>query len=138
LTEPEGDPLLDAAQRMLEEPSRGTVSAWPRAVALLARQRLEAALGELWRARLPGAEQLTMRAQLACARSQLGPELAGELAYTWHALSRATHHHHYELDPTREELATLLSAVRRLVGQLRAPTVIAAAGTVPARTVPAG
>jgi hypothetical protein len=42
-------------------------------------------------------------------------ELATETRFTWYALSRATHHHPYELDPTREELSSLLRATRRLI-----------------------
>ena len=112
------DSLIAAAWRMLDDPTRSTVSAWPRAAALLARQALEAALTEYWREKLPGAERLNMRAQLNCAHSYLGRDLAGELSYTWHALSRATHHHPYELDLTREELASLITSSDRLITAL--------------------
>jgi hypothetical protein len=103
---------------MLDDPTRSTVSAWPRAAALLARQALEAELTEYWREKLPGAERLNMRAQLNCAHSYLGRDLAGELSYTWHALSRATHHRPYELDLTREELASLITSSSRLITAL--------------------
>jgi predicted component of type VI protein secretion system len=100
---------------MLDDPRRSTVSAWPRAAALLARQALEAGLAAVWGTRAPGVEHLNMRAQLSCARVYLDADLAGELSYTWHALSRATHHHPYELDPTHDELASLLSAAERVI-----------------------
>jgi hypothetical protein len=59
-----------------------------------------------------------MRAQLACLSAYAAPDLARELAFTWHALSHATHRHAYELDPTREELASLIDAAERLAGRL--------------------
>lgn len=113
---------------MLDEPDPSTVSAWARAAALLARQALEAALASFWRARVPGVESLNMRAQLNCARVYLPAATAADLSYAWHALSRATHHHPYELDPTREELNTLLvhsgAIVQVLAGEAtQAPTV---------------
>ena len=117
------DDVLTEAQRMLDEPSTATVAVWPRAVALLARQALEEALRGYWAENAPGVERLNMRAQLLCLRAYLtSADLARDVTFTWHALSRATHHHAYELDPTREELASLVAAARRLVGAVaRAP-----------------
>jgi hypothetical protein len=110
------DDLLAEAQRMLDEANTATVAVWPRAVALLARQALEEALRSYWANHAPGVERLTMRAQLTCLRAYLSsPDLARDVAFTWHALSRATHHHAYELDPTREELSSLVTATRHLV-----------------------
>lgn len=103
---------------MLDDPTRSTVSAWPRAAALLTRQALERAFTTYWRTKLPGAERLSMRAQFDCAETYLGRELAGEMSYTWHALSRATHHHPYDLDPTRDELASLVASSDRLIRML--------------------
>ena len=54
-----------------------------------------------------------MRAQLNCARIYLGPTVGGELSFAWYGLSRATHHHPYELDPTAEELRSLIGLVER-------------------------
>ncbi len=116
------DDLIAAARQMLDDPTRATVSAWPRAAALLARQSLERALADYWDSRLPGAGQLNMRTQLNCTHIYLGREVAGELTYTWYALSRATHHHPYELDPTREELSSLVQSASRLVNALAAKT----------------
>ncbi|MBX5443080.1 MAG: hypothetical protein IRZ32_16325 [Solirubrobacteraceae bacterium] len=114
------DPLA-AAQRMLDAADPTTASGWPRATALLARQALEDALAKLWAQRAPGVEKVPMRAQLACLPAYLSdPELASEAAYAWHALSRAIHHHPYELDPTREELASLLRSVRRFAAAVDA------------------
>jgi hypothetical protein len=108
--------LLAEARRMLDEPSPGTAAIWPRAAALLARQAIEESLERYWALRAPGVQRLNMRAQLGCLGVYLAPAaLAREVAFTWHALSRATHHHPYDLDPTREELDSLISAAERLV-----------------------
>ena len=108
--------LLVEARRLLDEASRGTVSVWARASALLARQALEGALCTLWAAKAPGVDGLSMRAQLACLETFLPSQaLARDVSFAWHALSRATHHHPYELDPTREELSSLLTTTERLV-----------------------
>jgi hypothetical protein len=113
------DGLLTEAQRMLDEASPATVAIWPRAVALLTRQALEEALRSYWADHAPGAERLTMRAQLTCLRAYLSSaDLARDVTFTWHALSRATHHHAYELDPTREELSSLVATTRRLVSAI--------------------
>ena len=118
--------LLAEARRMLDESPPGTVSAWPRAAAVLARQALEAAITDLWHAREPSIVGASMRAQLACLRSWVTHDLAAETAWTWHALSHATHHHAYELDPTREELASLVASAARATAGLNA-----AAGRAP-------
>lgn len=92
--------LLAEARRLVDEPRPGTVSVWPRASALLARQALEEALQRYWRAKAPGVEYLNMRAQLNCLRAYLTPpELVQDVSFTWHALSRATHHHPYAAGP---------------------------------------
>ncbi len=116
------DDLIATARQLLDDPTHATVSAWPRAAALLARQALERALADYWDSRLPGAERLNMRAQLNCAQIYLGAQLAGELTYTWYALSRATHHHPYELDPTRDELASLIGSADRAIRTVAAKT----------------
>jgi hypothetical protein len=113
--------LLTAARRLLDESTPGTVSAWSRAAALLGRQALESALHVLWRTEAPGVERLNMRAQLNCLPVYLPADgVASEVTYTWAALSRATHHHPYELDPTREELSSLLASTERLTHAIAA------------------
>ena len=93
-----------------------TAGIWPRATALLTRQSLELALDDLWHRRAPGVEQCSARAQLLCLPSYLrGNEvLAEQVAYAWSGLSRACHHHAYELPPTFEELAGWIEVVERL------------------------
>jgi hypothetical protein len=116
--------LVDQARRLLNEAPAGTASAWPRAAAVLARQQLEHALVEFWRARVPAMMHVrSTRAQLSCLIGYVDDRrLLADLNFTWQALSEATHHHSYELDPTREELASLLTATERLTKQLAALT----------------
>jgi hypothetical protein len=108
--------LLAEAHRLLGDTSTATVSVWSHASALLCRQALEGALRELWAARASCLQWVPMRAQLACLPSYLSDDtLAAEVTFTWYALSHATHHRPYELDPTREELESLVAATSRLI-----------------------
>ncbi len=107
--------LLDTARELLSRPDAKAKGIWPRAAAHLCRQSLEAALQEFWKKRLPGLENMSMRAQLACLPTYLDDDaLAGRVAYTWSALSRACHHHTYELAPTGVELEGWIDTVRAL------------------------
>jgi hypothetical protein len=57
-----------------------------------------------------------MRAQLSSLPTYLSPPaLARDVAFSWHALSLATHHHPYEFDPIREEFDSLIITTRRLI-----------------------
>lgn len=89
-----------------------------RTVALHARLALEQALDELRRRREPGLDHCPMRAQLLCVSSYVDAEVAREAAGAWGALSRAAHHHAYELAPTATELRGWLESVRRVVAVL--------------------
>ena len=110
--------LLAAARELVEQPRGATTGLWPRAAALLARRALEDALDALWARRAPGLERASARAQLTCLPDYLPDrELAAETAYAWAALSRACHHHAYELGPTAEELRAHFAAVERLLGE---------------------
>jgi hypothetical protein len=107
---------LDLARMVLGKPAPGLAGLWPRAVALLERQALEEALDELWEVSEPTLIWASFRAKLTCLPSYIGDDaLALDAGYAWHALSRACHHHHYELDPTAAELDDWLAIVERLV-----------------------
>ena len=97
--------LLGAADDLLSEASEASAGRWPRAVAILCRQAVEGSLHDFWRAKAPGLEGASERAQLLCVRSYVAPELAARVEHAWTALSRACHHHGYELSPTASELA---------------------------------
>lgn len=92
---------------------------WPRAVALLARQAIEGTLFDLWRAVSPGVEAAPMRAQLLVLRRTIAPSLAAETEYAWAALSRACHHHPYELVPTANELGAWTETADELDREVR-------------------
>lgn len=106
--------LLAAARSMVEQRDAATRGVWPRAAALLARQALEAAILRLE----PDLADATGRDRLLCLPELLDDaELAGRASWAWGALSRATHHHAYDLPPTAEELDTLFRVVERLVDE---------------------
>ncbi len=113
--------LVTAARDLLERADPMTAGIWPRATALLARQALEAALDDLWKLRAPGVELCSARAQLLCLPFYLtgDDQLAERVSYTWAGLSRAVHHHPYELPPTSAELLEWLATVEQLVESVR-------------------
>jgi hypothetical protein len=108
--------LLAAAKQLVATPSAATEGLWPRAAAILARQALESHLREFLATAAPGAIEAPFRTRLLLLR-ELHPNkaLATRAAYTWAALSEATHHHGYELAPTVVELASWLVTVEELV-----------------------
>jgi len=130
MSELEPGELLGEARRFLEEASPGTISVWPRATALLARQALEGAMRRFWQARAFDVQWLPMRAQLQCLGAYVpSEELARDIAFAWRALTRATHHHPYELDPTKEELGSLVASAERAVAELLAAVAPQPAGS---------
>ncbi len=108
--------LLDTARDLLARPRRGELAGtWPRAAALLIRQALEAALDQYWRDRGLALHECNARAQWICLADyeRKDPATVAALSGTWHALSRACHHHAYELPPTAAELRGWLDVVER-------------------------
>jgi hypothetical protein len=113
--------MIAAARGLLEREDPITAGLWPRATALLTRQALEAALDALWLRRARGVEMCSARAQLICLPAYLrDEELAERVSYTWTALSRACHHHPYELSPTASELLAWIRTVEQLVARVNA------------------
>jgi hypothetical protein len=101
---------------MLARVDPDTAGLWPRAASLLARQALEGALHRLWERRRIDLHGGPMRVQLICLRTYLDePELAARAGHAWSALSRACHHHPYELAPTAAELQGWFSVVEELI-----------------------
>jgi hypothetical protein len=106
----EAERALKLACEVLETRS---ASSWNRIAAVLARQALERGLAEYWERRgFPGFSLTSIRCQLICLR-EYGPgdELASRANLAWWLLSRACHHHPYELAPTYEELQPRLADV---------------------------
>ncbi|MEV4344983.1 hypothetical protein AB0J83_10945 [Actinoplanes sp. NPDC049596] len=107
--------LLNAAS-LMTKPATGTRGLWPRASAWLLRLALEAALDRFWTTVAPSVAQCrSRRAQLLMLRQYTGAETASRAAYLWWALSRAGHHHGYELALTAGELRHLHTEVRSMV-----------------------
>lgn len=108
--------LLDLAGGLLRRADPATAGLWPRASALLARQALEASVRRLWEQRKLDLQGCSMRAQLICLRTYLGDaDLAARAGHAWSALSRACHHHPYELAPTAAELEGWFSVAAELI-----------------------
>jgi hypothetical protein len=97
--------LLGMARQLLDRATPETAGLWPRAAALLARQALETAVDDFWHAQRLPLDSCPTLPQLLCLREYLDDaDLAGLVHHAWHALSRACHHHPYELAPTVAEL----------------------------------
>jgi hypothetical protein len=114
----DGDPrdLLELAEGLLRRADPATAGLWPRASALLALQALEATMLRVWERHRLDLQGCSMRTQLICLRSYLeDAKLAARAGHAWSALSRACHHHPYELAPTSAELRSWFLAVRELI-----------------------
>ena len=106
--------LLAAAQRILDRPDARTAGIWPRAAALLARQALEQGLDAYWRGRGLKLADLATKSQLICLADYLGDSgIAGRASHAWSSLTRACHHHPYELQANHAELKDWLDAVEQ-------------------------
>lgn len=103
--------LNGLAYTVIERRSKELRGVWPRAAALLGRQALETAIDHVE----PSLREATARARLLCLPELVGEDLAHDVAHAWSALSRATHHHAYDLPPTADELLTWLEVVDRMV-----------------------
>ena len=107
--------LLQHAYDLIEDPPAVFAGRWPRAVALLARQALEAALAELWTKRGVKIGWASERAQLLCLPHVIGDrDLSADTVVAWNGLSEAAHQHPYALPPTAGDLAGWLDTVDAL------------------------
>lgn len=104
---------LQDAQKLLDEPGKlGRSSA--RSAAFLGRIALESALRRWLDTHAPGARAATFTVQLLCLQHfATDKELASRVAWTWEALSKATHHQGYELPPPRADLVRWFGVVER-------------------------
>jgi hypothetical protein len=104
--------LLAAALRLLDRPDAKTAGIWPRAAALLGRQALEQGLDVYWRSKGLSLATLATKPQLICLADYLGDSgVAGRASHAWSSLTRACHHHPYDLQASHAELRDWLSAV---------------------------
>jgi hypothetical protein len=108
--------LLGMSRSVLGRADPQTAGVWPRASALLACRAVEATVHRLWDRRALDLRGCPMRVQLIFLRTYLGDaDLAARAGHAWSALSRACHHHAYELAPTAAELRGWLAVVEELV-----------------------
>jgi len=96
--------LLDAAHAMLVRPAPSLRTCWPRACAAVVRLALELGLQRYWQTRAPSLEGRPMRHQLLALAVLADNRTAQRATLAWHGLSRAMHHHTYELPATVAEL----------------------------------
>ncbi|GAA1256242.1 hypothetical protein GCM10009609_19240 [Pseudonocardia aurantiaca] len=107
---------LDQTEKLLDARSlRGT---WPRWAVWLIRLAVEHELDALWARRSPEVVGCSRRAQLLALGVVLDSETQHRVAELWNTLSRAAHHHHYELAPTAAELRGWLDEARLLCAHL--------------------
>ncbi len=110
--------VLDSAVRLLDGPAPSMRRCWQRSCACLTRVALEQALDDYWIRAAPSLIHRPMRHQLAVLPSFAGSETARSVSAVWNDLSRAMHHHAYELPPTIDELQDWHQSVSRLMIQL--------------------
>jgi len=116
--------LLAMARQPLGRASPETAGLWPRAAALLGRQALELSLDGYWAGRRIALESCPTLQQLICLREYLDDaDLAGRVHHAWNALSRACHHHPYDLPPSAGELQAWLETVERWLSASSAKSV---------------
>lgn len=102
---------LKQARKLLQYYDPATAGMWPRAVALLARQALEEGVGNFWLANAPAVSGCSTRAQLLSLTEYVDEAVSEEARQIWNVLSRACHHHPYELAPTSAELERWIASV---------------------------
>ncbi len=115
--------ILTAAEALIKSPAGSSVGLWPRTAAALGRQAIEGALRQYWHLREPGLERCSTHAQLLCLVVYFRDrDLARQTSAIWSALSRACHHHPYELNPTADELRAWLASARAFADEVARQT----------------
>lgn len=109
---------LAVADRLLQDPGLVQPGVWPRACTWLIRLALEHAVDDFWAAHRPEVAAASRRAQFLTLTRTVDADLGRRGTELWHALSRAAHHHAYELAPTATELREWHRDVRVVVGGL--------------------
>lgn len=109
---------LGTAHRLLHDNDLVADGAWPRACVWLIRLALEHALDDFWAVHSPAVGTATRRAQLLTLSRGIDADLGHQATALWHTLSRAAHHHAYELAPTTAELRSWHTEVGAVVTAL--------------------
>lgn len=113
--------LLDAAADLLAQPAPSMRRCWQRGCACLTRLALERGLRRYWERVAPSVAGRPMRHQLLALPIFAGAEVAATARAAWYGLSRAMHHHTYELAATAAELQGWHRDVMSLLPRLDAP-----------------
>ncbi|MDH6197998.1 hypothetical protein M2272_004654 [Mycobacterium frederiksbergense] len=114
--------LLAYADQLLD----GTVCLGPRGprtAALLARRAFEDWLDEVstsWAVHAESDRAPTTSSKLVVLSALRGAELGETAKRVWHGLSRAVHHHAYELQPSVAEVRDLVRHVKAVCGSGKA------------------
>lgn len=116
-----GPAHLLAMCRTLVDSQDWALSFWGgRGGAALARQAIELSLEEFWAIRSMPMRYASSRGQFLALRLYFPDPLVTTEGYvTWALLSRACHHHPYELQPTRDEVLAWVEAAERFHGLLQ-------------------
>lgn len=113
------DQLLEEADTLLNHPSRSMRRCWQRGCACLTRLAMEQGLRVYWGRVAPTLARCPMRHQLLALSAFADASTACLARTAWHGLSRAMHHHVYELPPTHAELRSWHCDVVALLDQLK-------------------
>lgn len=91
-----------------------------RAACWLARNALEDEVRALLNAKSLDVGEASMRSMVSCLESAYrddDPDLVFRVEYAWAGLSRASHHHAFELDPSAAEVRHLIEVVESVAGR---------------------
>ena len=114
------DELVDAAQSVSEIPDRTLGASRYLGAVFLLRQALEDALDQYWAATEPGLDKCAGRIQMISLPAYLDDESAArDVVYCWNRLSNSSHHHAYELPPSKQEFDHYMAVTRRSVECLK-------------------
>ena len=111
-----GGQLLGHARAVLDGIVRIPGLGPPRAAALLARQALEDVVRDRCRAIDQHLSRASMRSCMICLRAFGGEDVGRTAQLAWDGLSRACHHHAFELTPTDAEVRRLIDMVDAVIG----------------------
>ena len=109
------DTLSRDVQMLMSHPEGG--GSWGRAAAFVVRQALEEAVYQALHSRFGVERSTTFTAQMIALREVVDNDLAATVAWTWSALSAATHAQGYSLPPTIGEMERWMECVGRLGAQ---------------------
>lgn len=113
---------LDYAARLLT--GSGLTGVWPRCCCWLIRLALEHAMAELWTSRCPDLVTChAMRPKLLVLGKFVDSDTSRRVGELWNILSRAAHHHAYELAPTSAELRSWLDEATVLATRVHAAAI---------------